>query len=81
MASTQTSFHDATGQERQQVTMTDKNLHRTQFSKDVTAKQIVAFIRKSQEEWAKKFPERAHRLYPTVFDEQGNRIPKEKHPE
>lgn len=55
-----------------------KNLTRVQFSRDTTAKQIVQYIRKSQEEWAKKFPERAHRLYPEIFDEQGNRIPEEK---
>lgn len=55
-----------------------KNLTRVQFSRDTTADKIVEFIRKSQEEWAKEFPERAHRLYPTVFDEQGNRIPEKK---
>ncbi|HMS00159.1 MAG TPA: hypothetical protein PKK96_10855 [Anaerolineales bacterium] len=54
-----------------------KNLTRVQFSRDSTAKQIFKAIRESQTDWAKKFPERAHRLYPEVFDEQGNRIPHE----
>ena len=55
-----------------------KNLTRVQFSRDATADQIVDHIRKIQEEWAKEYPERAHRLYPNVFDEQGNRIPEKK---
>ena len=55
-----------------------KNLTRVQFSRDATVDQIVDIIRKTQEEWAKENPERAHGLYPTVFDEQGNRIPEKK---
>lgn len=54
--------------------MPKKPLKRVQFPKNVTAKQIVQHIRKSQDEWAKRFPERAHRLYPQVYDAQGNRI-------
>lgn len=56
--------------------MADKNIHRVQFPKGATAKEIVQFIRKSQDAWAKKYPERAHRLYPQVYDAQGNRIQK-----
>lgn len=54
-----------------------KKLTRVQFSRDATVDQIVDIIRKTQEEWAKENPERAHRLYPTVFDKQGNRISEE----
>jgi hypothetical protein len=52
---------------------------RVQFQKDVTSQEILAGIKGAQDEWARKFPERAHRLYPTVWDKDGNRIqPKRK---
>ncbi|MBP6177961.1 MAG: hypothetical protein KA480_06525 [Anaerolineales bacterium] len=51
-----------------------EKLVRVQFQKDVTAQEILAGIKEAQDKWAKKFPERAHKLYPKVFDEQGNRI-------
>ncbi|MBE7534299.1 MAG: hypothetical protein HS124_00990 [Anaerolineales bacterium] len=51
-----------------------KNLKRVQFKKDATAKEIWQYIRRSQDNWAKKFPDRAHSLYPTIYDENGNRI-------
>ncbi len=59
--------------------MTDENekLLKVAFRKDSNAKEILAGIRQAQDNWAKKFPERAHRLYPKVYDEQGNRIPKQ----
>ena len=47
---------------------------RVQFQKGVTSREILTEIKSIQDGWAKEFPERAHRLYPTVFDEQGNRI-------
>jgi hypothetical protein len=49
---------------------------RVQFPKDITAQGILDEIKKKQDEWAKKFPERAHRLYPKIFDEAGDRIKK-----
>ncbi len=47
---------------------------RVQFPKDAGAEEIVDAIDKVFDEWAKKYPERAHQLYPTAFDEKGNRI-------
>jgi hypothetical protein len=47
---------------------------RVQFQKGVDAKDILPAIKKLQDEWAKKFPERAHQLYPNVFTETGERI-------
>jgi hypothetical protein len=47
---------------------------RVQFGKNANADGIVNGIRKAQDDWAKANPEKAHRLYPTVYDEQGNRI-------
>lgn len=40
----------------------------------VKAEEILDVIDNIQGQWAKKYPERAHRLYPTVFDENGDRI-------
>jgi hypothetical protein len=59
--------------------MTDKkNVNekpvRTQFQKGADAKDILSAIKKLQDEWAKKFPEQAHQLYPNVFTETGERI-------
>lgn len=56
--------------------MTEQNEKpvRVQFPKDYTARQIADAIRKMQDDWAKKYPERAHRLYPKIFDKDGNRI-------
>jgi hypothetical protein len=52
---------------------------RVQFQKGVTSQEILTGIKGAQDEWARKFPERAHRLYPTVWDKDGNRIqPKRK---
>lgn len=47
---------------------------RIQFPKEFDAKDIATVIRQKQNAWAKKNPERAHALYPEVYDEAGNRI-------
>jgi hypothetical protein len=47
---------------------------RVQFGRGSTAEQIAGVIRKLQDDWALKYPERAHRLYPEVYDENGKRI-------
>jgi hypothetical protein len=47
---------------------------RVQFPKDSDAKQILTEVHKIQDAWAKRYPERAHRLYPEVYDDAGNRI-------
>jgi len=47
---------------------------RVQFKKGADAKNVLSAIKKLQDEWAKKFPEQAHRLYPNVFTENGERI-------
>jgi len=52
----------------------DKKNVRVVFPKDATAGDIAGEITKIQDQWAKRYPERAHRLYPTVYDEAGNRI-------
>jgi hypothetical protein len=49
-------------------------IQRVQFGKDATAEEIFAGIRAVQDKWAKQHPDRAHELYPHVFDEKGNRI-------
>ena len=55
--------------------MTEKQkLTRVQFPKDSDAKSVLSGIRRLQDEWAKKYPERAHRLYPKIFDINGNKI-------
>ena len=51
---------------------------RVQFPKGANAEQIVDGIEKVQDEWARRNPEKAHRLYPEVYDEAGNRINKER---
>lgn len=50
------------------------NLERVTFGKKATAEQIADAIVQMQDDWAKKYPKRAHELYPTVYDENGNRI-------
>ena len=52
----------------------DEKPVRVQFQHGVTSREILKGIKQVQDEWAKKFPERAHRLYPTVWDENGDRI-------
>jgi hypothetical protein len=47
---------------------------REQFGKDADTKTIVESIRKIQTNWALERPEKAHGLYPNVYDEKGNRI-------
>jgi hypothetical protein len=42
-------------------------LVRVQFPKDSDAEGILAGIRQLQQEWAKKYPNRAHRLYPDKY--------------
>ncbi|MBV6451468.1 MAG: hypothetical protein MHPDNHAH_02206 [Anaerolineales bacterium] len=59
----------------------NKKLKRVQFSKESTAEMIVSHIRRVQDEWALKNPEKAHRLYPKVFDETGKRIGPEDYDE
>lgn len=50
------------------------NLERVIFGKKTNAEQIADAIVQMQDDWAKKYPRRAHELYPTVYDENGNRI-------
>ena len=61
--------------------MADKKkdkLVRTQFPKDSTAEEILSGIRKVQDGWARRNPERAHELYPEVYSETGERIKKDE---
>jgi hypothetical protein len=51
---------------------------RVQFPKDSTAEEILSGIKKAQDDWAEKNPERAHELYPNVYSETGERIKKDK---
>jgi hypothetical protein len=51
----------------------EKNV-RVQFPKDASAEEIVDAIDRVQNEWAKQHPQKAHELYPTVYDKDGNRI-------
>jgi hypothetical protein len=55
----------------------DGKLKRVYFPKDSTAGDIADAIQEMQDEWAKKYPKRAHELYPDVYDEDGNRIKKD----
>lgn len=58
----------------------DKNskiFERVQFGKEATAAEIADAIAGLQDEWAKRNPEKAHRLYPKVYDEKGERIKKD----
>jgi len=59
----------------------NKKLKRVQFSKESTAEMIVSHIRRVQDEWALKNPEKAHRLYPKAYDETGKRIGPEDYDE
>lgn len=52
-------------------------LTRVTFGKDASAERIADAIGEMQDAWAKKYPERAHKLYPNVYDEKGNRIKKD----
>lgn len=54
-------------------TKTEKPV-RVQFQKGVTSQEILYEIKKMQDEWAKEDTARAHRLYPQVYDEKGDRI-------
>jgi hypothetical protein len=47
---------------------------RVQFPKGSTAKEILGNIKKIQDDWAKRNPEKAHRMYPKVYDIYGQRI-------
>lgn len=47
---------------------------RVQFPKGATSEAIVDAIDKLQNDWAKRHPEKAHKMYPKVWDEKGNRI-------
>ncbi len=60
-----------------QKTNSNEKPVRVQFKKNATAEDILAGIHKIQDEWAKRHPELAHRLYPKVYDENGKLIPKE----
>ena len=71
-----TELESVSGTEWYTVTMTEKEekkttnkpiMQRVQFSKDSTAEDILAGIRKLQDEWAKENPERAHTLYPKKY--------------
>lgn len=44
------------------------------FPKEFNAQQILSTIKEKQDAWAKKHPELANKLYPKVFDKNGNRI-------
>jgi len=52
---------------------TEKPEH-VQFPKESTAQEILGNIKKIQDEWAKANPEKAHRMYPKVYDIYGKRI-------
>jgi hypothetical protein len=47
---------------------------RVQFGKDANAKSILQGIRKLQDDWAKANPQKAHELYPKVYNADGIRI-------
>lgn len=47
---------------------------RVQFPKDAEAGEIIKGIRAVQDEWARKNPEKARRLYPKRYDEKGQVI-------
>ncbi len=47
---------------------------RVQFGKNATAETILKGINMAQDNWALRHPEKAHELYPNVFDEYGKRI-------
>jgi hypothetical protein len=49
-------------------------LLRVQFPKDETAEGILSGIRKLQDDWALRHPEKAHRLYPKTYNLKGERI-------
>lgn len=49
---------------------------RVVFPKDATAENMFDAIRAKQDEWAKSDPAEAHKRYPRVYDEKGNRIKK-----
>jgi hypothetical protein len=49
---------------------------RVDFGRNPTARAILDGIHKMQDEWAKRHPDRAHTLYPNIYDAEGNRIKK-----
>jgi len=63
-------------QKKKSTNKKTNKLVRVQFPKDADAEQILDGIEKAQDEWAKRYPEKAHQLYPKVYDEAGNRINK-----
>ena len=47
---------------------------RVQFGKDLTNQAIVGAITALQDNWALGHPQKAHELYPRVYDQSGKRI-------
>ena len=47
---------------------------RVQFGKDLTNQAIVGAITALQDYWALGHPQKAHELYPRVYDQSGKRI-------
>ncbi|HKJ38459.1 MAG TPA: hypothetical protein VJ972_06770 [Anaerolineales bacterium] len=47
---------------------------RVQFGKDLTSRAMVDAINTMQNNWALRHPEKAHDLYPSVYDKNGKRI-------
>ena len=47
---------------------------RVQFGKDLTSQAMVDAINTLQNNWALGHPQKAHALYPSVYDENGKRI-------
>lgn len=54
-----------------------ETIERVQFERGATAAEIADGISSIQDEWAKKYPDRAHKLYPKVYNEKGERIKKD----
>jgi hypothetical protein len=55
-------------------TVPDDKPVRVYFGEATTARDIAIAIQKIQDNWALKFPERAHRLYPTVYNADRTRV-------
>jgi hypothetical protein len=47
---------------------------RIQFGKDATSLEVLKAINKIQDDWAKAHPEKAHKLHPTKYAEDGSVI-------
>jgi hypothetical protein len=52
----------------------EEKSERVYFDRNATSEAIAEAIGRSQDLWALRFPERAHRLYPEVFNADGTRV-------